>query len=403
MLTASSEPACMDGPPAAMMPPGGPETRQAAISAIDCVRVWTEEEFAAAGPAWGALLARSDADPYFMGWDRQWLWWQHHKVPLRGRLSIIACYAGRELVGLAPLYLRAATHRSVLRANRLEMIGSAFRAPGVVFSEYLDLIADRACTDAVVGAVARHLLDDDRWSDLVIANSPAEGAAAAMVRWHLGREISVREVDPLESYRVALPSDFAIYLASLTSGARRKIWNHRAKLRDAELAVADAENVGQVFDLLEGFHQRRWKAPMYAGVGRAFHDDLTAVMVQRGALRMSTLYSAGQPIAAMHNIRIGETEYNIRTGFDADFVAGVSPGYLHFGYCLEAASRDGIRQFDFLAGEGRHRQYKKDFGATEFPLRTFHALRSPQLKLMYRAYDALTGLRLGRTRHGASR
>jgi hypothetical protein len=357
------------------------------LETVTSVRYWGEDEFATSAGAWEELLGRSDADPYFMGWDRQWLWWQHHKALLGGQLSIIACYAGQHLVGIAPFYLKKASHRSLLHAPRMELIGSSFRTPGAVFSEYLDLIADRAHADAVIQAIAQQLQVDDRWSDLVVGNSSITSLAATMVREHLQEGVAVREVDRLESYRVELSGDFASYLASLSSGARRKIWNQRAKLHDPALVVAAPGAVEQVFSLLEGFHEQRWKAPMYSRIGRAFHDDLTSVMLRRGALRMTTLRAAGVPIAAMHNIRLGETEYNIRTGFDATHGGGVSPGYLHFGYCLEAASRDGVRRFDLLGGQGLHRQYKKDFGAADFPLCTFHAIRAPYLKAIYRAYE----------------
>ena len=358
---------------------------------VDAIRYWDETEFASSSTVWNELCARADCDPYFMGWDRQWLWWQHHKGLLAGQLSIIACYAGPTLVGIAPFYLKNASHRSLLHAPRMELIGGSFRASGSVFSEYLDLIADRRYAGEVVFAVAQQLREDDRWSDLVVSNADVAGLAGALFRSHLGAETMVREVDPLESYQIPLSSNFSSYLASLSSGARRKIWNQRAKLQDPSLLVAPPDEVQPVFELLEQYHQFRWQAPMYHGVGRAFHDALTAVMLQRGALRMTTLHSAGRPIAAMHNVRLGGTEYNIRTGFDPACSVGVSPGYLHFGYCLEAASREGIRRFDLLAGEGLHRNYKRDFGANERPLRTFHAIRDPKLKLLYAAYRIVAG------------
>ena len=42
----------------------------------------------------------------------------------------------------------------------------------------------------------------------------------------------------------------------------------------------------------------------------------------------------------MYNVRIGTLEYNIQSGFDAT-IKGVSLGYLHFGFAIEQACRDG--------------------------------------------------------------
>lgn len=370
-------------PSLAVEHPVAPETHS---GAVDRVRTWSEEEFASAAGTWQELVARSDADPLFMSWDWQWLWWHHHRELLGGTLAIVACYAGSRLVGLAPFYLRSVPHRAGIRATRMEIIGSTFRDGRGVFSEYLDLIADRAYVDEVASAVGRHLRADGRWSDLVVGNSPAEGVAASLVRDHLAAVCLVRETDPMESHRAELPADFPTYLSSLSGGIRRKVSNHRSKLVNPRLVVAGPDEVFQVFDQIDAFHLERWKAPQYVGVAREFHFALARALIARGALRMSTLFSAGAPLAVMYNVRIGTTEYNIQSGFDPAQAVGLSPGYLHFGYSLEEACRDGIRRFDFLAGEGRNRQYKQDFMTTEFPLLTFHAIRARHLKVVYRAH-----------------
>jgi len=357
------------------------------------VREWDEAEFASSAELWEELRARSSADALFMGWDWQWLWWHHHKDLLGGTLSILAVYLDARLVGLAPLYLRKAAHRAGIRASRLELIGSTWRDDRGVFSEYLDVIADRAHVREVASALGERLRRDDRWADLVISNSPASGVSADLVRNHLGPGCLVRETDHLESHRAELPGDFPAYLRSLASGTRRKLWNHRGKLVDPQLVLAAPDEVGQHFDQIDAFHRQRWGVPQYVGVARDFHFALAPALIARGALRMSTLRSAGAPLAVMYNVRIGDTEYNIQSGFDAAQAAGLSPGYLHFGYSLEEACRDGIRRFDFLAGQGRNRQYKQDFVTTEFPLVTFQVVRSGFLKVLYRVHQVVAGLR----------
>lgn len=365
-----------------------PETHSVVI---DHIRTWSEEEFAGAAAVWQDLVARSDVDPLFMSWDWQWLWWHHHRQILGGTLAIVACYAGSKLVGLAPFYLRSVPHRAGIRATRMEIIGSNFRDGRGVFSEYLDLIADREYRGGVAAAVARHLGEDRRWADLVLGNSPAAGVGAELVQHHLAESCLVRQTDRLEAHRATLPGDFQAYLRSLDGGTRRKVWNHRSKLDAPELVVADADHAVEVFDRIDAFHRERWNAPQYVGVARDFHFALAPRLASRGALRMSTLTSAGKPLAVMYNVRLGGTEYNIQSGFDASRAAGISPGYLHFGYSLEEACRDGIRKFDFLAGEGRNRQYKADFVTTEVPLLTIHAIRAKHLRWLYQAHQLISG------------
>ena len=365
--------------------------------AIDQVRLWTEQEFRVSKDAWEDLRARSDADPLFMGWDWQWLWWHHHRELLEGTLSLISCYAGSRLVGLAPLYLHSARHRAGIRSTRMEIIGSTWRDGRGVFSEYLDLIADRGWRAEVAAAVGNALRLDSRWSDLVISNAPASGVAARMVRDGLVPGVLLRETDPMEAHRAALPDNFPDYLSSLAGGVRRKLWNHRVKLTDPQLVIAGPKEVAGVFHQIDMFHIDRWNAPQYVGVARDFHFALAPRLLEQGALRMSTLYAGGAPLAVMYNVRLGCTEYNIQSGFDVAKAVGISPGYLHFGYSLEEACRDGVRQFDFLAGEGRNRQYKQDFVTTAFPLVTFQAIRAAHLKLLYRAHGLASMWKAGRS------
>lgn len=354
-------------------------------------RQWSEAEFEASAQEWEELRSRSDADPLFMSWDWQWLWWRHHRALLEGELRLVACYAGARLVGLAPFYLRSARHRAGITGRRLEIIGSTFRDSRGVFSEYLDLIVDRALRSAVLGALAGHLRADRGWADLVVTNSSAEGSAAELVRAHLARDCSVREVDPLEAHRTALPRDFSEYLAALPGSIRRKVWNHRSKLVEPKLVVAGPDDFGEVFDRIDGFHLERWGERQYVGVARDFHFALAPRLLARGALRSSTLWSGGAPIAVMYNVRLGGTEYNIQSGFDPALAQGMSPGYLHFGYSLEEACRDAMARFDFLAGEGQNRQYKSDFLTTAHPLLTFQAIRARHLKWLYAAHRLLAG------------
>lgn len=360
-------------------------------SAVNLVRCWSEEEFADSRGAWEDLRARSDADPLFMGWDWQWLWWRHHAELLGGTLSLVACYSGSLLVGLAPFYLHTGSHRAGIRAARLEVIGSTFRDGRGVFSEYLDLIADRDYLREVASAVAHHLEEDPRWGDLVVGNSPANGVAADLVRRHLAGSSVVRETDHLEGHRAELSGDFQAYLRSLSGGVRRKLWNHRSKLVAPELVIAAPNEFTDVFDRIDKFHRERWHAPQYVGVAREFHFALAPRLMARGALRMSTLYSAGEVLAVMYNVRMGSTEYNIQSGFDATHGSGMSPGYLHFGYSIEQACRDGIQTFDFLGGEGRNRQYKQDFVTTQVPMLTFQVVRARHLRLLYRIHEAIAG------------
>jgi hypothetical protein len=355
--------------------------------AIAEIRVWGEEKFGSSEAEWQDLLGRSSADPLFMSWYWQWTWWRHHGALLKSNLYLLAAYSVQgELVGLAPFHLRRAAHRKPLSAMRLEIIGSTWRSHAGVYSEYLDFVVDSRFENAFLGALASVVLRDQGWSDLIVANSKRSGVAARFVRDYLTGTCYVRELDPLIAQLAPLPRAFSDYVQTLSSGVRRKVWHQRARLAGAQVVSDGPQLIDSVFNALNDFHQRRWGSQHFVGNFRAFHFDFAQLCAQRGTLRMSALRVGDSPISVMYNVRIGATEYNIQSGFDLT-MSGISPGYLHFGFCIEQACIDGVKGFDFLAGDGRTRNYKRDFVTQEIELITFQCIRTRPLAWLYKGYD----------------
>jgi hypothetical protein len=364
-----------------------PVTHAASGPAIAEVRVWNEAEFQHSEAQWQNLLHRSIADPLFMSWSWQWSWWLHHASLLKSKLWLLAAYSLEgELVGLAPLHLRRAAHRKPLSAMRLETIGSTWRHQAGAYSEYLDFVVDTRFENAFIEALADVVLRDHRWSDLIIANCKKDGVAARFVRKYLDSTCYVREADPVVAQLTVLPESFAHYVKALRPGVRRKLWNQRTRLANPQLTAVSPDRLGGIFDQLNDFHLRRWGARLFVGSFRAFHLDFARQCAERGLLRMSALNVAGNPVSVIYNVRIGATEYNIQSGFDST-VSGISPGYLHFGFCMEEACGGGVKDFDFLAGDGRSRDYKRDFITQKTELLTFQCIRTRPLAWLYKKYD----------------
>lgn len=353
------------------------------------LREWSASEFAAARVEWVRLLERSSADRLFMSWEWQWAWWKH--MALRAdELRLIAAYAcdGR-LIGVAPLYRRVVLHRG-LAAKRLESIGSSWHTRSDVFSEYLDFIVERGWEEAFCRALDDYLHADSSWSDLVLRNVRQDGVVEQFVREYLGARYYVRKVDPIVAQSVVLPPSFEDYLRALKGSVRRRIWNQRKHLVDARLHHVSVDQIPAALDALNDFHARRWGGVQYAGRPREFHLAFAALMAASGCLQITELRSRGDVISVLYNVRIGGAEYNLQSGFK-EGARGISPGYLHFGYCMEAACRAGVRRFDFLAGIGLRRDYKADFETVLTPMHTVQIVRPRVLSWMYRTYDRYLG------------
>jgi CelD/BcsL family acetyltransferase involved in cellulose biosynthesis len=348
-------------------------------------RTWTVEEFSAAKQSWKELLRRSNANPLFMSWEWQWAWWSHLATET-DELCLIAGYsADGKLIGLAPLYLHRALHRG-LSACRLESIGSNWRSRTDVFSEYLDFVVDAEYETRFARELAQQLLLDDRWNDLVLRNVREDSVASRMALEHLADASYVRSVEPIEAHAIQLPQSFDDYVASLRPSIRRRVWNCRKRLTGAQLHSIPADRVAPAFERLNRYHLERWGNVQYIGARRDFHLQFAEHMAATGALQLTELNAEAGAMSILYNIRTEGTEYNIQSGFQVG-IPGISPGYLHFGYCIERACEEGVQTFDFLAGGGLHRDYKGDFGTVRTSMGTLQVVRSGPLVWMYRQYD----------------
>lgn len=354
------------------------------------VRPWSGEEFLAGRDTWQAALARSPADPLFTSWDWLACWWRHHERSLGGRLQVLGiCSPAGELLGIAPFYLHRATHRGLLGARRLELLGAAWRDDAALFSEYLDVIAAEGSGEAVRLALLGWLRASPDWDELVFCNL-RPGSLAEQLARDLADVAYLRPVESVTGWSISLPATFEAFAAQLSSNTRRKTLHQRAK--PADLACERIEP-GQWDDALERMEQlvaRRWGRAMPARV--RFNADLVR-RLDPGAVRLTELRAGTDRLSVLLSLRAGDTEYYLQSGFDAARAHGLSPGYLHLGFAIEAACRDGLRRFDFLGGSGLHRDYKRDFPAQATTLQSLHLVRKPSLRALFRASDALRGAR----------
>lgn len=354
------------------------------------VRTWSEAEFASGKRAWDALLASSAADPLFMSWDWQRRWWIHHARMLDATLRLAAVYADDELVGLAPFYARTVVVRGFLRPRRIELLGIAWREPRAVFSDYLDFIAARNHESAVLDALAAWLAAEPDWDEMALCCTKKSGLAWRFAAEHLAGLAYVREVDPMNAWCARLPAHFDEYVGRLGAEVRRKLFNQRRKLVGPEVQYAAAADIADYLSLLGQYSSARWQsAALSDDPHSAFHLDIADALARSGELRLSRLVTQEGPRSVMYNIHKNDTVYYIQSAFDPGGSRGLSLGYLHFGYAIEAACREGVAQFDFLAGRGRHRDYKQDLLTECIPVVSYHVLRGRLARALYRAYERI--------------
>jgi peptidoglycan/xylan/chitin deacetylase (PgdA/CDA1 family) len=115
-----------------------------------------------------------------------------------------------------------------------------------------------------------------------------------------------------------------------------------------------------LFDL----HQRRWAEEGKPGVFRSekkreFYAVLSERLLERGWLAFTWLEFKGQVLACQYGFRYRDTYYQLQEGYESD------SGHWNVGiglraWCIRKFIAEGVREYDFLGGVGRH---KTDWGA----------------------------------------
>jgi CelD/BcsL family acetyltransferase involved in cellulose biosynthesis len=361
----------------------------------DSLRVleWDEPTYLAAHDQHGELLARASAHPLFHSWDWLSLWWKHFGKPTQShRLRVYVAYEGERLIGMMPLIDGRVSRYRWLRLSSAGVLGSfSNQHPGVP-TEYHDVIAEAGREAEVLRACLQRFWMDskadeltigwchriDRWRDAFNGTNPPRA-------WKY-----FRLVDPLTSYSADLSRGFEHYLRQLSGNARRSIFNQRRKLLTNEsvvFRVARQPEQESMLTRLNTLHITRWGVPAFAGRRLQFHMDLIARLGNTGAVVLSELRIDDRCVSVLYDVRAGLCQYNIHMGFDPKAIRSGSLGLLHLGYAMEAAASEGMRQYDFLAGQGMKSDYKRHFATDSVQFSTVQMVRSPWAALLFRIND----------------
>lgn len=366
------------------------------------IEIWGETEWFASRDAYEDLLARSDADRLFLSWDWLTLWWQ--TLPRRGGevLRVHVAYEGSTLVGALVTVTGPAVRRG-FRVTSAQLAGGRFRESRGAFSEYLDIVAVPSAKAVVRSACIRSVIEEGAASEFVVGVTREPDAWREALRLTVSPLRSyARVADAMTSYQANLSSGFAAYLVSLSSNARRSLFNLRKKLESkgtVQYLDVPAEGCRDCLDQLNELHRLRWNEPAMQGETLQLHRGLIERWAGRGRIRMSQLLLDGRVISVLYDIRVDTIQYNIQMGFDPRVDRSLSIGLLHLGYSMERAAAEGVTTYDFLAGTGRSTDYKRRIASWHCRVATVQFLCDPVLAATYRLYDWISGLSSRRARH----
>jgi CelD/BcsL family acetyltransferase involved in cellulose biosynthesis len=306
-------------------------------------------------PEWNALAGGIP----FRTFEWSESWWQTYGVASGGELLVLCARDGSgRLLGIAPWYLCGPPHARIIR----------FLGSGEVCSDYLTILCREDCDYEVMQALAMWLCSAEfsastglpDWERLEMEGVDEEDQTVGLLLDQLGRHGRlVHRFHRPSCWRVALPSEWEAYLATLSKSHRKQIRRLERKYFHSGRArlhwVTDLPALTQGLAVLADLHQRRRISRGERGCfdSRLFTDFLSRVSSQLFALsdlRLVMLELDGRFVAADYQIVGGHTVFAYQSGMEPDALEH-EPGRLLMLGMLKQAMAENRQVFDFLRGD----------------------------------------------------
>ena len=163
----------------------------------------------------------------------------------------------------------------------------------------------------------------------------------------------------------AVPAGQDGYLATLSANTRHQLRRSARRYAQAgPLAVVRAANVAEglaFLDALADLHQATWIRRGRPGAFsvpefRRFHRELVASGLPRGEVDLLRVAAGEKLLGYLYNFRYGDTISAYQSGLNyAAADAQHKPGLTCHHLAIELYRSEGMRRYDFLAGEDRYK------------------------------------------------
>lgn len=328
------------------------------------VEVREERDLASLRDRWDALLKTSYSNSIFLTWEWMSAWWTAYGMPGELRIMLVHDDSGA-LIGIAPL--RSAITKRYGRSYRtLRLIGD-----GSADSDYLDFIIAAGQERQVLEALWAYWTPEMDAGTLIEVNEIPADSRTVQILKEVGAATSVVWAESsVPCSVVQLPGNWEEYLKSLAPRFRTKI---RSVLREFEARSKEirfefctrTEELPQLLSALYDLHTRRWAKDYKPGVfgwekKRQFYDILSPLLLERQWLRFSFVEWKGRVIACQYGFEFQERYFQLQEGYEPRSEHW-NPGAGLRAWSIRWFIENGVREYDFLGGVGRH---KADWAAT---------------------------------------
>jgi CelD/BcsL family acetyltransferase involved in cellulose biosynthesis len=310
------------------------------------------EKFRAMRNEWNCLLKESRADNVFLTWEWLFTWWEIYAG--KTELYIIAIRDQKsELVGLAPLKVRARKVFGLRRGNVLEFIGTGRD----VTSEYLDIIVKRGLETTVTKHIIRYVVEQNPRINWDLKHLREESPLLQVLSEFINAKMPLHFLKQWSICpTVTLPKSWEEFCAHKSSNFNKMMKQYlRVSHRDLNLQLVCCNSASELdndLNQLIALHHNRWK-----GRSRAFktneyiqfHRRIASIFFENGWLRLFFLKSGCSLLAGIYCFKYGETLYYYQSGRNVEF-SRHHLGTVLLNRVIMQGIKEGLTQFDLLTG-----------------------------------------------------
>jgi CelD/BcsL family acetyltransferase involved in cellulose biosynthesis len=316
------------------------------------------KEFGELERLWERLLMQYPAASVFCTWEWLASWWNNfgnHRT-----LLVLAFFdSDSQLAAVAPLSIGA---EPVFGRFRLRVL--RFMGDGSGDSDNLDFPVRPGFEDVFVSEVLKFLQENSgRWDIAQLNTMPMESLVSVSLMRSLQSPRWLYFQHFCSSSRVLLPPTWDDYLARISSKQRRNLGYYRRKLQNSYSVriyrCLDESELRKCLDALFRLHQNRWQTVgqpgSFAGHSRRqFYTELSQRLLATNKLDLWIAELDGKIVAVQFAMRYGDTVYSLQEAYDPAHSADRA-GLILRGEVLKNLISEGIRVYDFLAGDDPHK------------------------------------------------
>lgn len=249
--------------------------------------------------------------------------------------------------------------KKVLPISNLHMVGvgcNIISTPRAEYNEISDSLLQLGKSEDFIQALGKIPWSQFCLPDVLLssANIADFESLAKKQNW------LIHEVCNESTYYVKSDS-FSDYVRQLSSSTRLTYFNRRKRLSavgTVEFVHYPLDKIFDFFELLNQFHRSRWGNACYSTESQSFLKNfIERLQFENGSAILEAMLVNGEVVSVLFDVVLNGCRYNFQSGYAENKFSKVAVGAVHMGYAIESAINAGYI-YDFMAGEGKHTNYK---------------------------------------------